>query len=229
MSISQTKEGFWIIDGDTHIGKWVRDSKRLDHDQNSLPVLKAYVRKGDYVMDVGANIGDHTIAYAEWVGSEGHVIACECNREAIECLVGNTKHIKNVEIFPHAIYSSECTLYFEEQENTGASFVTEMIKGQPVQAYTIDGMFLNRLDYLKIDAEGCETEILKGAESTIRSLKPIIVMEVNTSALIRAESSEEELLNLLRDFKYTYKYLFNDIRNLDQYDIIARYEGFKEL
>lgn len=227
MSISQTQEGHWIIDGDSHISKWVREARRLDHDQNSLPVLYRYVRPGDFVLDIGANIGDHTVAYADWVGGEGHVVACECNPEAVECLRKNTAKYRNVEIFPHAIYSKETILYFEEQPNVGASFVTQMIKGRPVKAYTVDQMFLTQLDYLKIDAEGCELEILKGAVDTISRTQPVIVMEVNRSALMRAGTTEEALLNLLRDMRYSWKSLFNDKRHAEQYDIIARYKGFK--
>lgn len=227
MSISQTQEGHWVIDGDTHISKWVRDGRRLDCDQNSLPILYRYVRPGDFILDIGANIGDHTIAYADWVGGDGHVVACECNPEAVECLRRNTEKYKNVEVFPYAIHSSETTLYFEEQANVGASFVTSMIKGQPVKAYSVDQMFLAQLDYMKIDAEGSEVEILKGSLDTISRTQPVIVLEVNQSALMRAGTTEEALLNLLRDIKYEWKPLFGDKIDGEQYDIIARYRGFK--
>lgn len=229
MSISQTQEGYWVIDGDTHISQWVKEARRLDHDQNTLPILYPYIRPGDFIMDIGANIGDHTVAYADWTGCDGHVVACECNPEALECLRRNTSKYRNVEIFPYAIHSEETTLYFEEQSNVGASFVSTMVKGQPVQAFSIDKMYLNQLDYLKIDAEGSETAILKGGSETIDTLHPVIVMEVNASALMRSGSSEEQLLNLLRDLKYEYKYLFQDKRDGEQYDIIARYKGFKNL
>lgn len=229
MSISQTQEGWWIIDGDTHISKWVKEARRLDHDQNSLPILYRYVRHGDFILDIGANIGDHTIAYSDWVGPEGHIVACECNPEAIECLRRNTDKYRNVEIFPYAVHSHETTLYFEEQANSGASFVSSMIKGQPVKAYSIDGMFLTQLDYLKIDAEGSEVEILKGGLDTINRTQPVIVLEVNQSALIRSGTTEEALLNLLKDIKYEWKFLFGEKKDGEQYDIIARYKGFKNL
>ncbi len=227
MAIKQSPEGWWIIEGDTHVSQWVIENKRLDCDQNTLPVLYRYIRPGDFVLDIGANIGDHTVAYADWTGCEGHVVACECNPEAIECLRRNTTKYKNIEIFPYAIHSHETTLYFEEQPNAGASFVTSMIKGQPVKAYSIDGMFLTQLDYLKIDAEGSEVEILKGGLDTINRTQPVIVMEVNQSALMRAGTTEEELLNVLRDNRYEWKPLFGDKKDGEQYDIIARYKGFK--
>lgn len=227
MSISQTQEGWWVIDGDTHISKWVREGKRLDCDQNSLPILYPYVRPGDFILDIGSNIGDHTIAYADWVGSEGHVVACECNPEAVECLRRNTAKYRNIEIFPYAMHSHETVLYFEEQPNTGASFVSSMVKGKPVKAYSIDGMFLTQLDYLKIDAEGSEVEILKGGLDTINRTQPVIVMEVNKSALMRSGTTEEELLDILRKCRYEWKPLFGNIKDGEQYDIIARYKGFK--
>lgn len=227
MSISQTPEGWWIIDGDTHISRWVLENKRLDCDQNSLPILYHYVRPGDFILDIGANLGDHTIAYSDWVGSDGHVVACECNPEAVECLRRNVANRRNVEVFPYAIHSKETTLYFEEQSNTGASFVSTMIKGQPVKAYSIDGMFLAQLDYLKIDAEGSEVEILKGGLETINRCHPVIVTEVNRSALMRAGTTEEALLDILRKCRYEWKPLFGEINSGEQYDIIARHKGFK--
>lgn len=229
MSISQTQEGWWIIDGDTHISQWVKEARRLDHDQNSLPILYHYVRPGDFVMDIGANLGDHTIAYADWVGSEGHVVACECNPEALDCLRKNISKYRNVEIFPYAVHSHETTLYFEEQPNVGASFVSKMIKGQPVKAYSIDKMYLGQLDYLKIDAEGSEVDILMGGKETIIKHQPVLVIEVNRSALHRSGTTEEALFNFLRDIKYSWKSLFDGNRHSEQYDIIARYQGFKNL
>ena len=58
-----TKEGIAILENDTHISKWVEESGKLDHDQNDIPLILKYINEGDTVVDCGAFIGDHTIAY----------------------------------------------------------------------------------------------------------------------------------------------------------------------
>ncbi len=52
-----------VIEGDEYLSKWVIDSGRLDHDQNSLPIILAYIKEGYTVIDAGANIGSHALAY----------------------------------------------------------------------------------------------------------------------------------------------------------------------
>lgn len=237
MSISQTQEGWWVIDGDTHVSKWVIESRRLDHDQNSLPILFKHVRPGDYVLDIGANIGDHTIAYSDWVSVNGKVYAFECGYEANACLRNNTRGRENVVIFDTALWSGDGWLNFNEDNNNfGASFVAKSnvsSHDSPVKCIDLDSMKLSKVDFMKIDAEGAETEILRGAEGTIGKFKPIICMEVNGFALKRAGSSEEELINLIKSFGYDYEIIQgqrihpNASEEIPQYDILARYKGFK--
>src|SRR5687767_9160852 len=81
--------GIAVLEKDSHISKWCESEKRLDHDQNLLPVILSYVKKGDWVVDAGAFIGDHTRAYLDRVGATGVVVALEPNPEAFECLKHN--------------------------------------------------------------------------------------------------------------------------------------------
>lgn len=231
MSISQTKEGYWIIDGDTHVSHWVRQEKRLDHDQNTLPILFKHVRPGDVVLDIGANIGDHTIAYSDWVGSNGKVIAFECGYEANACLRNNMRGRENVAIVDVALWSSDGWLNFNENnKNFGASFVAKSnvsSHDSPVKCIELDSLKFDRVNFIKIDAEGAECDILIGGKKTITRHLPVIVLEVNPSALIRANASEGMLMGLLRDLKYEWEFLFGEKKDGEQYDIIARYKGFK--
>ena len=56
-----TKEGWAIIDGDTHISKWVEETGRLDHDISAIPIILSHIPKDGIVFDVGANIGTPAI------------------------------------------------------------------------------------------------------------------------------------------------------------------------
>jgi len=185
--IRKTNAGHWIIHEDTHIGKWVEDEGRLDHDQNTLPILRKLVAPGFVVVDVGANIGDHTIAYSDWVGSAGTVLAFECNPEALECLGLNMKGRGNVQIFDVALWSEKGSLKLHRDNNVGASHVTNDPHSGTIRAVTLDSYHLPRLDFMKIDAEGCEAEILKGSVETLKRCRPILCLEVNNGALKRFE------------------------------------------
>jgi len=60
--------GIAVIEGDTHISSWVESTGRFDHDQNALPIILEHIKEGDWVVDGGAFIGDHTKAYKDKVG-----------------------------------------------------------------------------------------------------------------------------------------------------------------
>lgn len=234
--IEQTAEGWWIISDDSHIGKWVKECKRLDHDQWLLQKLCHYVRPGDMIVDVGANIGDHTIAYLDWVAEHGEVHAFEVGDKAFECLSRNCNPYRFPQCYLHnvALYNRKCRLSFYQVGNNVGSTYVEMqrdLKAIVVDAVPMDNFGFERLDFLKIDAEGAEPLILEGAKETIKRFHPIICMEVNTTCLNRAGSSEAELLEMMKHFGYWY-FVLQGQRNQPtddpenaQYDILARWKA----
>ncbi len=82
-------ESIAVIEFDSHISSWVEEAGRLCHDSMVHESILPLIKEGDWVVDAGAYIGDHTIAYAEKVGSRGRVIAFEINPPALECLKHN--------------------------------------------------------------------------------------------------------------------------------------------
>src|SRR6266487_5215377 len=85
----QTAQGWWIINGDSHIGAWIEQAKRLDHDQSSLPIILRHIVEGGIVVDAGSFIGTHCWAYLQKVGPTGQVICYEPFPEAFQCLRKN--------------------------------------------------------------------------------------------------------------------------------------------
>jgi len=145
------------IEGDTHIGAWVIESQRLDHDQNMLPLLKMYIPEGGVVVDVGAYIGDHTVYYAQCVGPKGAVMALEPNAEAFDCLKYNTKHLPNVYAFNVAASDRPGHIGLTKDSNAGATHATE---GHDIQCDAIDSMGLSSCHFMKFDCEGMEPQAL---------------------------------------------------------------------
>jgi FkbM family methyltransferase len=176
----------------------------LDHDQYALKEILEHITRGATVIDVGAFIGDHTIAYANKVGPNGKVYAFEPNRISFECLAHNMKGFKNVKCSDVALGSVSGDLVgFVNSDNVGAS---HLVSGGDIETATIDDIAIEgRLSFIKIDAEGFEVDILKGAKNTIKKFKPILYVEVNSGALTRHGTSEKELLDLLVSYGYDVK------------------------
>lgn len=206
-----------ILEGDTHISKWVVEARRLDHDYSTLEILLPFINSGDYVVDAGAFIGDHTIAYLKAVGSEGKVFAFEPNPDAYQCLCHNCPAAVT---FNSGLSDRPSVAGYKHDENAGASHITrDTVRDRAVQLITLDFLRLRRCNFIKLDVEGCEYEALVGAAETITRHKPVMWIEVNEGALNRRGETPEELTSLLRDFGY-------DIRPYPeslgpQYDILC--------
>lgn len=218
--IRQTAQGIWVIDGDSHFTKWTEEAGRLDSDRWLLDKLYRYVRPGDTMLDVGANIGDHTIAYLDWVGSGGKVHAFEPHPLAFECLKRNCPgalcHEFGLSWGTHGAGLNQL------DANAGASFVAE--EGTwPIRLAaldSIDEIVKRPIHFIKVDIEGHEIDFIDGARETLERWYPVLCMEINPGALERAGFSEAELLDDLRELGYRWEMVQPEKAN--QYDVIAR-------
>lgn len=169
----------------------------------------ARVQRGDIVVDAGAHIGSFTVKVA---GSAGKVIAFEPEPENFKLLLRNTARLQNVEAHQRALWSENCqaTLY-HNRSHTGASSLIPLPPGVcdyelEVEAVRLDDV-VDSVDFLKMDVEGCELEVLKGAQNVIRSCSPVIVFEAHPiSPLEKWWSKIRELLS-----DYTFKGLPSEI------------------
>src|ERR1700676_3108442 len=90
-----TNEGWLTLNKDINRTRAVEIGGRLDWDRSLLDFILPYIHPGDVVVDAGASIGDHTIAFKEAVSPDGIVIAYEPNPIAYTCLMYNC-YDKNV-------------------------------------------------------------------------------------------------------------------------------------
>lgn len=198
-----------VLSDDTHISRWVKENGRLDHDQNMLPLVLKYINPGDTVIDIGAYIGDHTCAYAEKVGKDGFVVAFEPMEEAFECLSWNMDSCgyNQVVCFPIALSDKAMRYSIVRDYNGGASFIIADPDG-PGETKTLDEYSFERVDFIKIDAEGYELEILTGGEHMINNFKPKMLIEVNRHALARRGLRPERLFEWLENHGYGYRNIY---------------------
>jgi FkbM family methyltransferase len=206
--------GIAVIDGDSHISRWVEEEGRLDHDQNALPLILEHIKEGDVVIDAGAFIGDHTIAYTKAVGINGYVIAFEPNPVAFQCLVHNCP---NANLFNYGLGSGTRSAFLQTNENAGASYLGE--SGEEVRLMCLDELNLDRLDFIKLDVEGYEVEALKGGINLINKFRPKMWIEVNRWCLDKQGSSVKELLEAVASMGYQMEPYPE--HGGDQYDILC--------
>jgi FkbM family methyltransferase len=170
---------------DQYIGRALDIYGELSREEASL--LAQIVRPGMWVIDVGANIGVHTIAFAQGVGSEGRVLAFEPQRIVYQTLCGNVALNALDNVWAHNLAVSKLagaisvpTIDYASAGNFGGVELGGGVSGaagEPVAVTTIDTFALPRCDFMKIDVEGMELDVFEGAIDTLRRFKPILYVE----------------------------------------------------
>lgn len=221
MSIYRSRAGFWLISDDTHRTQWIEQKGSLNID-SFIDLICQHLKFGDVVVDVGANIGDHTWYYLEAVGEKGQVWAFEPDHEAFACLCLNCGWRSTFQ--QKGLGSKEQRAIVKRHANSGQNFVSVMDCGHgDIDIIPLDALGLERLDLLKIDVEGFELEVLLGAKNTIQKCRPILVVELIDSQLRRFDVSASSVIETIKDFGYK---RIEDIRggngvSYDRCDIIC--------
>ncbi|HEV2842096.1 MAG TPA: FkbM family methyltransferase [Chthoniobacterales bacterium] len=182
--------------------------------EEELYLLSSLIRAADTVVDVGANIGTHTIALSRFVGPTGRVLSIEGQSRAFALLTLNTflNAADNVHCVP-AIVGKESGLRMVAEEDAEAlrnlacfSFAPPEMPAPadrpdqhllfPVPMVALDDLQLPRCELLKIDAEGMELDVMLGAVRTIERFRPVIYFEQ------ARERHFPQTLEFLRDISY---------------------------
>ena len=159
-----------------------------------LEMRRRYYGEGVVAIDGGANIGVCTVDWARGMTGWGTVIAIEPQERVFYALAGNItiNNCANACAIHAALGSEEGVInvpvpdYARPANFGGLSLLPNSAEcgqdlkdapQQPVRLMTIDSMGLERLDLIKIDAEGMDLDVLRGAQKTIEALHPVIQIE----------------------------------------------------
>ena len=147
-------------------------------------LFRQLVKAGDVVLDVGANIGAHTLFFARQVTPTGHVHAFEPQRLVYYTLCGNLalNDVTNVVCCQSAVGASAGTIMvppvdYSRPGNFGRIMLGNHATGESVPLVTIDGLALPRCNFIKVDVEGMELDVLHGAAQTIARCRPYLYVE----------------------------------------------------
>lgn len=151
--------------------------------------LDRFLDPGDVVVDVGANTGIYSLKAASLVGVDGVVVSVEPFPEVLASLSYSVRQngFSNLRLRNFCAGDKTETQSFWMNYNKPNSFSLEKIDPHAlafsVLMVALDDLFvwekLERLNFLKIDAEGAENQVLLGAQGLIRQHRPIILAEVN--------------------------------------------------
>ncbi len=183
---------------------------------NEFSFMHSRLQPGMVMVDVGANDGFFAVVAARRVGASGKVYAFEPSEREFARLEANAalNRLDNLRPVKRAVADTagkavlRICEYGHEGQNTLGDFVHQVSGAgtQAVELCSLDCYFasenLSRLDFIKIDAEGAEEKVLRGARGLIEKFQPVILLELLDAALRKQGSSAETVLKLLAELGY---------------------------
>jgi FkbM family methyltransferase len=189
MAIVTTRYGqMRTIDADSIVSKSLELYGEWANEE--LAVIETLVDEGDTLLDIGAFIGTHTLAFSKFVGVQGAVISFEPRIETYSVLIDNVNRnfIRNVTCVNKGLSDRPSTAIVSQidicsSNNFGAlSLASNLIdetRTDELTITTIDSCNFSRVNLLKVDVEGMELAVLRGGEETIQRFRPLIFCECN--------------------------------------------------
>ena len=194
--------------------------------------IKSILKSGDVAIDVGANYGLYTYNLSNAVGDNGFVYAFEPIPYTFRTLNRIIKlfRLNNVKLINKGCSDSKGKIKFSIplQENgtisAGLAFIdmdeksrsARLIKGEHSDIVTIeseivkiDDLNYKNVSFMKVDVEGAELMVLKGAIKTIKKSKPIIMIEIEDRWIESYDIKRKDISNFFSNLNYQTHYYFN--------------------
>ena len=170
--------------------------------------IASHLRLGMTAIDVGANIGYHTLRMARSVGAGGQVIAIEPAARAVVRLRRNLalNEFPNVEVVAVALADHDAELAELRLQSSYPLSGRGVADRVLVRVAQLDTLVLerqlNRVDLIKIDVDGQEARVLRGARGTLERFRPTLFFELTPSVVEAGGDSVEELFASLLALDY---------------------------
>ncbi len=186
-------------------------------------IIEKFSSPGNTVMDIGANIGEWTLRMANKVGVKGRVFSFE-PIPVINQSLNKTLRINNLSqvilsqvALDNRSGDSEFTIPLDEndraihgesrlgKEEGNWNIYTDVKKTKSIKVKTItldqfaSEQSIDRLDFVKIDVEGKEVQVLEGGQETFSRFTPALILEVGCEE----ENDRQRIADLLRSWNYS--------------------------
>src|SRR6056297_3377173 len=190
-----------------------------------VAALDHVVVDGAVCCDIGAGFGLYTLTCARRVGPTGRVLAFEPLPGPRRALTRAVRwlHATNVTVFPEAVGAAPRTVAMslpvrrglpvhgrafvaDDADGLGSNAEFRRARRVAVEVVTLDDMVdrsrLERLDLIKIDVEGYEPTVLRGAERTIRRFRPVMLLEIEDRHLRRFGVDSASVVAMMHGYGY---------------------------
>ena len=197
-------------------------------------VLRRFLAPGSVFVDIGANVGWHTALASAIVGDRGLVYAIEPNPDNAR-LIAHTidrNHLSNVRLVPLALGESTGFAAYRSAIGSNGGFLglEESSSIDPnvtiVPTIRFDDLDIARVDVIKIDVEGAEPIVLRGARETIERDHPVIVFEFSCEMTERVGGVEaRDHLATFESYGYKLSLIEQPTGSLEPVDDLDRLLG----
>lgn len=200
--------------------KWYRYYNR-PYETENIYFARDYIFPDDIVVDIGAHIGLYTVWYSGLVGPNGKVLAFEPSKATYQQLLHTIKlnGSHNVKTINMAVSDTAGVASFFSPGNPGGVSNTLIprtdisLMDYKVSVVALDDYLseLNRINFIKLDAEGAELRVLRGAKQIIMRDRPKIILGVHPKSLFFDGSSLSDLWDMVQSYGYLITYAFKGV------------------
>lgn len=215
-----TRKGFKLV---LNIDDWIQHNIYFlgGYEEAELKAVEKLINKGSYFIDVGSNIGLFTLHASAFVAETGRVISFAPGAASFSSLQEHIKlnELQNVTIEKMALGNriGKVRLYYNDREkNLGMASLQpqESIESEEVEISTLDDYLeenpCKQIDFIKIDAEGYEYEVVKGMKKTLFAYKPNLLIEILDEQIPTENSQVLQIFGFLEQLGYIKYYIGDD-------------------
>ncbi len=202
------RQDSYICDSVTFLG---------DYELSEKKIFSVLVKKGNTVLDVGANIGLHSLYFSELVGREGRVFSFEPVRQNYDQIIRNIKLNGVANIFPiHKGLSdvnTKINIAAPSSSNNPGAFnlfdtnepteTVDVITGD----FFIESENVKQVDFIKMDIEGFEYFAIKGLANTLATFKTTVVFEFDSNYHAKTGAGEKDIFDMFHKLNYRLYYI----------------------
>lgn len=210
----KTKNGdFWVSDLDTSQSIELYYFKVWE--QHLLDVIDKYVIEGSVAIDAGANFGSISIPISKKLGDSGKLYSFEMSKIMTERLKRNLQQNKcsNVEVINTALSETvgEEVFFKEPELNENINFgdirinkknIGSQIKTTTIDSLEIQGKLQDRVSFIKVDCQGYDLKVMRGAKNIIQKYKPIVVFEWESEMSAMFGDTMEDVIKFFSELNY---------------------------
>jgi len=189
-----------VYTGDGDVQELEYHMNCLQWHRKDIAVYRQYLRSGDRAVDVGANLGFVTAMLADVVGETGTVFSFEPAQATFAKLQLTIRENELTQVRPYRAgcgSQKDTAALHRVSASSGNSSIYGSGRAETIQLVPLDSVseiMENRVQLVKIDTEGHESEVLKGANELIKAHRPIIYTELG-GGYIESTKAAVDLLN----------------------------------